>query len=178
MGLACSLTAEYDKIAEDATKVVKNYPDVRVLVFATPGEVTKHKEKKWAEDLRKEFGLDLVVMPREDLITSLIQPWNADICRAQLGIHILGKPQIQSIAARAREAVAEVIDSWVQRPGLSGRPLIDLDAESRRSTRATRAIERRRPPCVPVSRPADNPRSSCRARKNDHSDSNCAANDG
>jgi hypothetical protein len=62
MGLACSLTAEYEKLAEDATKVVKNYPDVRVLVFATPGEVTKHKEKKWAEDLSKEFGLDLVVI--------------------------------------------------------------------------------------------------------------------
>jgi hypothetical protein len=129
MGLACSLTAEYDKIAEDANKVVKNYPDVRALVFATPGEVTKHKEKKWAEDLKKEFGLDLVVMPREELITSLIEPWNADICRSQLGIHIEGKPELQTVVARAREAVAEVIDSWLRRPRLDGRPLIDLDAE-------------------------------------------------
>jgi hypothetical protein len=78
MGLACSLTAEYEKIAEDATKVVENYPDVRVLVLATPGEVTKHKEKQWAEALKKEFGLDLVIMPRMDLITSLMEPWNAD----------------------------------------------------------------------------------------------------
>src|SRR5213593_2682929 len=62
MGLACSLTPEYSKIAEDAAKVTKNYPDVRVLVFATPHKVTKHKEKQWAEDLRRDFGLDLVVM--------------------------------------------------------------------------------------------------------------------
>jgi hypothetical protein len=96
MGLACSLTPEYDKIAEDATKVVKNYPDVRVLVFATPGEVTKHKEKKWAEDLKKEFGLDLVVMPREELITSLIEPWNADICSSQLG----SRPDSQGLQNR------------------------------------------------------------------------------
>src|SRR5258708_31969998 len=67
IGLACSLTAEYEKIAEDATKVKKNYPDVRVLVFATPHGITKHKEKQWAERLSKHFALDLVVMPREEL---------------------------------------------------------------------------------------------------------------
>src|ERR1700731_2750106 len=126
MGLACSLTAEYEKMAEDATKVVKNYLDIRVLVFATPGEVTKHKEKQWAEALKKEFGLDLVVMPREELVTSLMQPWNADICRSQLGIHIEGKSELQTLAARAREAIAEVIETWATRPRLKGRPLIDL----------------------------------------------------
>src|SRR5262249_42564891 len=51
IGLACSLTAEFEKIAADATKVKKNYPDVRVLVFATPGRVTKHRERKWAHNL-------------------------------------------------------------------------------------------------------------------------------
>src|SRR5205809_7320091 len=81
MGLACSLTPKYGKIAEDAAKVIKNYPDVRVLIFATPHEVTKHKEKQWAKDLSKDLGLDLVVMSREDLATSLIDRANADICR-------------------------------------------------------------------------------------------------
>src|SRR5487761_292407 len=129
IGLACSLTAEYEKIAEDATKVKENYPDVRVLVFATPGKVTKHKEKQWAEQLSKDLGLDLVVMSREELVTSLIDPSNADICRSQLGIHIEGKLELQSVIARAREAVAETIDTWALRPRLRGRPLIDLDAE-------------------------------------------------
>ncbi len=129
MGLACSLTPEYGKIAEDAAKVIKNYPDVRVLVFATPYEVTKHKEKQLAKDLSQDFGLDLVVMPREDLVTSLINPSNADICRSQLGIHIESKPELQPVLARAREAAAEVLEIWARRPRLSGRPLIDLDAE-------------------------------------------------
>jgi len=129
MGLACSLTAEYKKIAEDATKVKKNYSDVCVLVFATAGTVTKHKEKQWAQDLSKDFGLDLVVMSREDLVTSLIDPSNADICRSQLGIHIEGKPELQTLLARAREALVEVLETWERRPRLSGRPLIDLDAE-------------------------------------------------
>lgn len=128
-GLASSLTADYDKIASDASKVKKNYPDVRVLIFATAGEVTKHKEKQWAEQLLKEFGLDLVVMPREDLVTSLIDPSNADICRSQLGIHIEGKPELQSIIALAHQAVAEVVGNWAHRPRLVGRPLIDLEVE-------------------------------------------------
>lgn len=138
IGLACSLTPEYEKVAEDAIKVVKNYNDVRLLVFVTPGEVTKHKEKKWAEDLKKEFGLDLLVMPREELITSLIDPANAGICRSQLGIHIEGKPELQTVVARAREAAAEVIDSWLRRPRLAGRPLIDLDAETIEEGRESR----------------------------------------
>ncbi len=44
IGLACSLTATLGKIESDATKVVANYPDVRVLIFATPEAVTKHTE--------------------------------------------------------------------------------------------------------------------------------------
>src|SRR6266851_1290916 len=129
IGLACSLTAEYEKVAEYATKVKNNYPDVRVLVFATPGKITKHKERQWAEKLSEAFALDLVVISREDLVTSLIDRSNADICRSQLGVHFEEKPELQSVIARAREAVAEAIDTWAQRPRLRGRPLIDLDAE-------------------------------------------------
>jgi len=137
MGLACSLTAEYDKIVEDATKVRKNYPDVRVLIFATPHKVTKYKEKQWADDLSNTLGLDLVVMPREELVTSLIDPSNADICRSQLGIHIEGRPEREPVLTRAREAVAEVLTTWARRPRLSGRPLIDLDAERVEEQRET-----------------------------------------
>src|ERR1700686_3329842 len=54
MGLACSLTHAFSKLAEDAAKVKKSYPDVQVLVFATPHVVTKHKEKQWAQDLSKD----------------------------------------------------------------------------------------------------------------------------
>jgi len=44
-GLACSLTPEYEKIAADATKVKKNFPDVRVLAFATAGKVSNYRAK-------------------------------------------------------------------------------------------------------------------------------------
>jgi hypothetical protein len=58
MGLACSLTAEYDKIAEDATKVKKNYPDVHVLVFSTAWGIRPHRGALPAESLRRFALLD------------------------------------------------------------------------------------------------------------------------
>ena len=105
-GLACSTDGgSYEKIADDvATKVKKSYPDVQVLNFATPGKVTKHKEKQWAEQLSKDFGLYLVVMSREELVTSLIHPSNADICRSQMGIRIEGKPELPPARAPAKQS--------------------------------------------------------------------------
>jgi hypothetical protein len=128
-GLACSLTPEYDKIAADATKVKKNFPDVRVLSFATAGRVTNHRAKQWAENLQKDFGLELIVVSREDLVTSLLDPANVDVCRSQLGIHVEVSPAIAPVVERARQAVAEVVETWSLRPRLAGHPLIDLDAE-------------------------------------------------
>ena len=37
--------------------------------------------ESWAEEIRKECGLELVVMPREDIITSLMMPDNVALCR-------------------------------------------------------------------------------------------------
>ena len=128
-GLACSVTPEYDKIAEDATKVKKNFPDVRVLAFATAGKVSNHLSKKWATDLRKDFDLGLIVVSREDLVTSLLDPANADICGAQLGIQIEVSPVLAPVLERARAAVTEVVEAWSARPRLAGRPLVDLFAE-------------------------------------------------
>jgi hypothetical protein len=128
-GLACSLTPEYEKIAKDATKVKKNYPDVRVLAFATAGKVTNYQARNWAEELLKDFELELIVVSREDLVTSLLDPKNADICRAQLGIHVELNPALAPVAERVREAVIEVVETWLVRPRLAGRPLIDLDVE-------------------------------------------------
>jgi hypothetical protein len=78
-------------------------------VFATPVEVTKHTEKKWADDLRKDFGLELVLMSREEFVRSLQEPANADVCRSQLGIHIDEKPGLTPVIARARDSAAEVV---------------------------------------------------------------------
>ena len=49
IGLACSITATPAKVEGDAKEAKKNYPDLRVLIFSTPKEVTQHTAKIWAK---------------------------------------------------------------------------------------------------------------------------------
>ena len=142
IGLASSLTATYKKIASDAAKVKEHFSDVGILIFTTVGEVTNHTKKQWAGEIRKKFDLELIVVSREELVTALMEPANAVICSAQLGIPVEVKPELPRTGARthALHAAAEVVASWEQRPRLAGRPLIDLDAERVEEARENREI--------------------------------------
>lgn len=127
-GLACSLTATLGKIKTDAEKVQKNFDDVRVLIFATPQPVTNHTAKGWADEIRKTFGYELLVMSREDIITSLMVPSNASICRTQLGIPVAIEEAVVGLIERARDATSELTAAWLAHPRLAGKPQIALQA--------------------------------------------------
>jgi HEAT repeat protein len=127
-GLACSLTATLENIESDAKKSQQNFDDVKVFIFATPEPVTNHRAKGWAHEIRKKFGYQLVVMPREDIITSLMLPSNAQLCRSILGIPVVIEESKVELIDKARDATAEVIASWLAHPRLSGKPLIALQA--------------------------------------------------
>jgi hypothetical protein len=129
IGLACSLTATLGKVEEDAAKAKRNYPDVRVLIFATPAKVTSHTGRQWAADIEKDFGFELVIVSREDLVTSLLDPRNADICKAQLGITVPVPAALEPSFESSLAAAAEVADDWERRSRSTDRPLIDLEAE-------------------------------------------------
>jgi hypothetical protein len=127
-GLACSLTATLEKIESDARKSQQYFDDVKVFIFATPEPVTNHTTKGWAHKIGEKFGYQLVVMPREDIITSLMLPANAQLCRSILGIPVVIEESKTEMMEKAREATAEVISSWLAHPRLSGKPLIALQA--------------------------------------------------
>lgn len=127
-GLACSLTGTLGKIQDDAKTCQENFDDVQVLIFATPQPVTNYTAKGWAEEIRKRFGYELLVISREDIITSLMVPSNASICRTQLGISVTIEEALAGLIESARDATAEVIDSWFAHPRLAGKPLIALQA--------------------------------------------------
>jgi hypothetical protein len=123
--LASSLTATVGKIKGDATKIKRHF-DIRALVFATPEGVTNTTAKKWAEEIKKEFGYDLIVMPREDVITSLMIPANLVLCRTHLGIPVTLDPPVEELLEKTREAASEAVASWSV--PLTGKPLIELRA--------------------------------------------------
>jgi hypothetical protein len=123
--LACSLTATLAKIRSDATKVKKHF-NATTLVFATPEGVTNTTAENWSAEIRREFGYELVVMPREDIITSLRNPANLALCRTFLGIPVTLEQPVEELLHQVKEAAAEVLAAWSVR--LAGKPLIELRA--------------------------------------------------
>jgi hypothetical protein len=124
--LACSVTTTLEKIKDDAEKVKNNFDDITTLVFATPKRVTNTTAEEWAQEIRDDFDYELVVMPREDIITSLMNPSNSALCRTHLGIPVpLGQNVVDTVQ-QVQEATSEVIAAWSAR--LSGKPLIELRA--------------------------------------------------
>ena len=135
-GLACSITGELSKIIDDATKAKAHFRDVSLLFFATPQKVPNPKKAEWAEKIGKDFGYQLVVMSREDIITSLMEPRNANLCRSALAIDVAPDPATSVFVDRIREAAKADAATWTAR---TPRPLIDLVATPLDSTGAESA---------------------------------------
>src|SRR2546422_3729307 len=115
-GLACSLTATLEKIKSDVQKIRQHAPDVKVLLFATPRAVTTQMSATWVKTIHEAHGIELVVLSREDILTELMLPGNASICRSHLGLPVPVELALADIAARARGAVSEVIRTWAAHP--------------------------------------------------------------
>jgi type IV secretory pathway ATPase VirB11/archaellum biosynthesis ATPase len=108
--------------------VKEHYPDVSLLVFYTTEKVTQTKKAKWAARILEEFGYELIVASREEVIASLQLPDNVQLCRTHLDIPVPYQAPIPDLLARVRRAVAAVASGWAAHPRLAGRPRITLNA--------------------------------------------------
>ena len=127
-GVASSITATLDKVKKDAAGAKENFPDVEILIFVTPQKVTASTANAWAEQIRKESGHELIVMSREDIITSLMLPANAALCGTLPGILVPIEEDDAALLAKVREAVADEAQSWRARPRMENRPIVSLSA--------------------------------------------------
>jgi hypothetical protein len=126
MVLASSLTADLAKIRADAVKVRDHFPGVTKMVFATPATVALERAENWAAEIQREFGYDLLVMEREEFITSLMDPANASLLSSHLGLAVDLEPSLVELADKLQAASSEVIEGWARRSGPY--PLIELRA--------------------------------------------------
>jgi hypothetical protein len=125
MGLCSSTTPELKKIQADAKRAKPHFPDLQILVFVTSGTVTKYTEKKWQAEIKKEYGWDLIVLPREEIIATLQIPANVGLCAQHLGIAVPPpEPTVEALIQNALSANAEIIANWSRR--LADNPVIDL----------------------------------------------------
>ena len=125
-GLAASITPTLRKLSADAKRAKDNFPDLETLLFVTAGKVGNADRKKWEEDIRKQHGLELHIIEREEVIAQLMMPENGSLVASFLHLDVASEPQVADIIERARRASASVTHNWALRT--RGHPLIDLTA--------------------------------------------------
>lgn len=127
LGLATSITPTLDKIKNDVARARGSFPQLQRLIFYTPQPVTNDKALKWTDTIRAEFGLELTVVPRADVVTSLMDPANAPLCNSHLGLPV----PVPEAARETRDAVLagcrETITNWLRQYALEDQRLIELD---------------------------------------------------
>jgi energy-coupling factor transporter ATP-binding protein EcfA2 len=128
-GLACSITATYHKISSDAEKIVKDFAgQIQSLIFMTSGKVSNEKKIEWTRKIRATLDIDLLVISREDIIASLMDPTNAGLCRSFLSIDVDIASALRDTIATIRDAARDEAKNWARR--LKGLPMIPLQGES------------------------------------------------
>ncbi len=127
-GLACSITATFDKLKSDAKTAKEHYGPFSNLIFATPRKVTKGKEKEWADKIRADYGYELSVISRADIIAKLQMPENVWMCRTHLRIRAPFQVPPGDILQQIRAAASDDASLWAAHPRLAGKPLISLNA--------------------------------------------------
>ena len=168
-GLASSITPTFKKVSGDAETAKKNFPDLAGLLFVTPEKVGNKDRREWTEAIQKKHGIDLHIISREDVITTLMMP----TMRASAPATCTSISTCQhSRQPHSKDEVrpADVAANWAA--ATKGYPLIGLDAVpwTRKAPKLQRfSLEdidqaRRR-------RPASRPRRRVRPRRS----SSCAA---
>jgi hypothetical protein len=126
--LACSITARLPKVMADVKKICRETPAPSTVIFSTPCRVTEYTKKQWTAVIRNKCGVELVIVSREDILTDLLKPMNAPLCRDVLGISVAVEPDIAELIDSIRTAAREVGENWRTHARLAGKPIIPLNA--------------------------------------------------
>ena len=125
MGLSSSITPELEKIQGDAARAKPHFSDMQILVFVTSGKVTNYTVEQWQAEIKKEYAWDLIVMSREEIITTLQLPSNVGLCAEHLGIAVPPpEATVESLIQSALAANGQIIENWSRM--LGDKPVIDL----------------------------------------------------
>lgn len=125
--LACSITASLKKVKGDVENMYREIPSLSTVVFSTPHTVTEYTKRQWAAAIRDEYDVELVVVSREDILTDLLKPINAPLCRDLLGIPIAVESDLAELVDSIRAAAREIGENWRTHARLTGKSIIALN---------------------------------------------------
>jgi hypothetical protein len=125
-GLAASITPALKKISTDAKAGRESFPDLETLLFVTPAKIGNADQRRWKEAIQKDYGLELHIIEREEIITLMLMPENASLRASFLRLEVDAEPQVADLIERTRCAADAVTRAWAA--ATEGQPLIDLTA--------------------------------------------------
>jgi hypothetical protein len=125
-GLASSTTPTLEKVSQDAEKATKHYTDLKSLIFVTSETITRKRQEPWVTEIRSKYGLELTVIEREDIITSLMMPEGVTLCRNFLHVDVATEPALTEEITGIKAAAAEIAVNLATR--IKG-PMIPLRAQ-------------------------------------------------
>jgi hypothetical protein len=123
---ACSITPTYAKIHADALKIRANYPDLKVMIFATPVGVSNQRGEGWIQKLNNELGIELTILSREDLLSRLLEPESAPARQLLVGFAASRTPEFAQLCAEVLLAARENVDLWFAHRRLGSHPSLAL----------------------------------------------------
>lgn len=125
-GLAASITPTLKKISDDAKTAKEHFPDLKALLFVTPAKVGNAERKRWEVAIKKEHGLELHIIEREEIIALMMMPENASLGASFLHLDVRAEPQAAELVDRARRAADATTRTWARKT--KGHPLVELTA--------------------------------------------------
>jgi hypothetical protein len=126
--VASSITATLQKVKDDAKAIHNRGVELDLLIFYTPRKVFNKNQDDWKREIKKEFGWDLLVISREDIISDLLKSENAWLCSTFLGISRPESPSIKAVADKITPAFFTTVDQWKRRARFNRDHLIDITA--------------------------------------------------
>jgi hypothetical protein len=111
LSVAASLTATIGKIRSDLKAIKKRKPDIKTLWFYTLRPVSTQKIDPWRTEIQRDYGVELQVITREEVIGRLLDPRFA-----YLAYHHLGFPHpVMDEVRKVRDLLAAGCDQRLQR---------------------------------------------------------------
>ena len=71
-GLAASVTPTLKKVSDDAREAKDECTDLQALLFVTSAKVGNADRERWEQPIRKDYGLELHIIEREEIISTLL----------------------------------------------------------------------------------------------------------
>ena len=125
-GLAASITPSRRKVCTDAETAKEHFPDLEKLLFVTPRPVGNTDRLKWREEIHQEYGIELLLVEREEIITVLMMPKNASLCASFLYLNVEPETQVIDLIGRTSRAAGAVTAAWARKA--KGHHLVDPKA--------------------------------------------------